>query len=255
MSEALFSLRGLVAEIDGRRILDGVDLDLPRGELHVLMGPNGSGKSTLASLLAGREGIDHLAGTAHLAGEDILALLPEERAARGLFLGFQYPVEIPGLSNATFLREAYNLRQARLGEPILDPLTFLRLLKKEAARLSIREDLVKRAVNSGFSGGEKKQNEVLQMALLQPSVAVLDETDSGLDVDALRLVADAIGALRTPERSFLVITHYRRILEMLAEPPERVHIFAKGRIVLSGGVELAGRLEAVGYEALIAEAA
>ena len=247
----LFRARGLHARVGGKEILRGLDLELRPGELHVLMGPNGSGKSTLAALLAGRDDVEAQAGTAELAGQDLLSLEPEARAALGLFLAFQYPVEIPGLSNTTFLREIVNAKREREGEAPLDPMSFLRRLREEMARLSMDEALAKRALNSGFSGGEKKRNEVLQLALMAPRLAVLDETDSGLDIDALRLVAEAVNRLRSPERGFLVITHYRRLLEALDPPPDRVHIFAEGRILQSGGMELADQLEAEGYESLV----
>lgn len=247
----LLLLSGLRARVGGREALRGVDLALPAGETHVLMGPNGSGKSTLAGLLAGRPDIEHAGGEALLDGRPLLEMEPEERAAAGLFLAFQYPVEIPGLSNSTFLREAYNRRREARGEEPLDPLAFLRLLKAEAARVGVPEPLLRRAVNAGFSGGEKKLNEALQMALLQPRAAVLDETDSGLDIDALRSAAATIDRMRDAERALLLITHYSRLPGSLARPPDRVHLFAEGRVARSGGPELAAELEEKGYGGVV----
>ena len=249
----MLEIKGLRATVDGKAILNGVDLVVPDGEVHALMGPNGSGKSTLAYVLSGRDGYEVTGGSATFDGHDLLAIEPEERAAAGLFLAFQYPVELPGVGNANFLRTALNaLRRAR-GEAELDAVQFLRMARAELKRLSIADDMLKRNVNVGFSGGEKKRNEVLQMAILRPKFAVLDETDSGLDIDALRIVADGVNALRGPAFSALVITHYQRLLEHIV--PDRVHVLAAGRIVRSGGPELALELEAGGYAALAPEAA
>jgi len=241
----MLKIEGLTAEVDGKEILKGVDLEIPTGELHAIMGPNGSGKSTLSYVLAGREGYEVTGGSVTFNGRDLLAMEPEERAAAGLFLAFQYPVELPGVGNATFLRTALNaIRRAR-GESDLDAMQFLKLARQRLKELHMPEEMLKRGVNVGFSGGEKKRNEVLQMALLQPRFAVLDETDSGLDIDALRIVADGVNALRGPEFSALVITHYQRLLEYIV--PDRVHVLMGGRIVRSGGPELAQELEASGY--------
>ncbi len=250
-------IAGLCAEIDdagsAKPILNGVELVVPPGEVHAIMGPNGSGKSTLSYVLAGRQDYAVTAGSAHYDGQDLLAMSPEERASGGLFLAFQAPVELPGVNNANFLRTAVNaLRRAR-GEPELDAVAFLKLVRAECRRLSMPDDMLKRNVNVGFSGGEKKRNEVLQMALLRPRFAILDETDSGLDIDALRIVADGVNALRAPDFSALVITHHQRLLEYIV--PDRVHVMAQGRIIRSGGPELARQLEAEGYTQLIAEAA
>jgi Fe-S cluster assembly ATP-binding protein len=249
----MLEIRGLVVSIEGKPILKGLDLTLPEGEVHAVMGPNGSGKSTLSYVLAGRDGYTVEAGEVRFDGEDLLALSPEERAARGLFLAFQYPVELPGVGNATFLRTALNaLRRAR-GEPEIDAVSFLRTARAALKTLALPEEVLKRNVNVGFSGGEKKRNEVLQMMLLKPRLAILDETDSGLDIDALRIVASGVNALRGPHFSALVITHYQRLLDHLV--PDRVHVMIDGRIRCSGGPELARELEARGYAAFGAEAA
>ncbi|MBX6740545.1 MAG: Fe-S cluster assembly ATPase SufC [Acetobacteraceae bacterium] len=241
----MLKIEGLTAEVDGKPILKGIDLEVPTGELHAIMGPNGSGKSTLSYVLAGREGYEVTGGSVTFNGRDLLAMEPEERAAAGLFLAFQYPVELPGVGNANFLRTALNaIRRAR-GEGDLDAMQFLKLARARLKELHMPEEMLKRGVNVGFSGGEKKRNEVLQMALLQPRFAVLDETDSGLDIDALRIVADGVNALRGPEFSALVITHYQRLLDYIV--PDRVHVLMGGRIVRSGGPELAQELEASGY--------
>lgn len=241
----MLKIEGLTAEVDGKPILKGIDLEVPTGELHAIMGPNGSGKSTLSYVLAGREGYEVTGGSVTFNGRDLLAMEPEERAAAGLFLAFQYPVELPGVGNANFLRTALNaIRRAR-GESDLDAMQFLKLARARLKELHMPEEMLKRGVNVGFSGGEKKRNEVLQMALLQPRMAILDETDSGLDIDALRIVADGVNALRGPEFSALVITHYQRLLEYIV--PDRVHVLMGGRIVRSGGPELAQELEASGY--------
>jgi len=248
----MLKIEGLTAEIEGKPILRGIDLYLPPGEVHAVMGPNGAGKSTLAYLLAGREDYAVTGGSVRFAGQDLLALEPEARAAAGLFLAFQHPVELPGVGNALFLRTALNaIRRAR-GEDELDAMQFLKLARERMRALAMPEEMLKRAANVGFSGGEKKRNEVLQMALLRPKLAILDETDSGLDIDALRIVAEGVNALRGPEFSALVITHHQRLLEHLV--PDRVHVLIGGRIVHSGGPELARKLEAEGYAALQAAA-
>jgi Fe-S cluster assembly ATP-binding protein len=238
-------IEGLTAEVGGKPILNGIDLEVPAGELHALMGPNGSGKSTLAYVLAGREGYEVTGGSATFEGHDLLAMQPEERAAAGVFLAFQYPVELPGVGNANFLRTALNALRRHRGESDLDAMQFLKLARARMQELHMPEDMLKRGVNVGFSGGEKKRNEVLQMALLAPKLAVLDETDSGLDIDALRIVADGVNAVRGPGFSALVITHYQRLLDYIV--PDRVHVLMEGRIVRSGGPDLARELEATGY--------
>ncbi len=241
----MLKIEGLTAEVDGKPILRGIDLEIPTGELHAVMGPNGSGKSTLSYVLAGREGYEVTGGSVTFDGQDLLSMEPEERAAAGLFLAFQYPVELPGVGNANFLRTALNALRRTRGEPELDAMQFLKVARERMRALSMPEDMLKRGVNVGFSGGEKKRNEVLQMALLKPRMAVLDETDSGLDIDALRIVADGVNAMRGPEFSALVITHYQRLLDYTV--PDRVHVLVNGRIVKSGGPELAKALEASGY--------
>jgi len=248
----MLKIERLTAEVEGKPILRGIDLHLPPGEVHAVMGPNGAGKSTLAYLLAGREDYAVTGGSVRFAGQDLLALEPEARAAAGLFLAFQHPVELPGVGNALFLRTALNaIRRAR-GEDELDAMQFLKLARERMRALAMPEEMLKRAANVGFSGGEKKRNEVLQMALLRPKLAILDETDSGLDIDALRIVAEGVNALRGPEFSALVITHHQRLLDHLV--PDRVHVLIGGRIVHSGGPELARKLEAEGYAALQAAA-
>jgi Fe-S cluster assembly ATP-binding protein len=241
----MLQIRNLYATVDGNEILKGLDLVIGAGEVHAIMGPNGSGKSTLSYVLAGREGYEVTQGEVLYKGRDLLALEPEERAAEGVFLAFQYPVEIPGVANTTFLRESLNAIRKHRGQPPLDAMQFLKLLREKTRKLGIADDMLKRAVNVGFSGGEKKRNEVLQMALLEPSLAVLDETDSGLDVDALRTVADGVNALRAAERSMLVITHYQRLLTYII--PDYVHVLFGGRIIRSGGKELAEEVEEKGY--------
>ena len=244
----MLKIEGLTAEIDGKPILKGIDLEVPTGEIHAVMGPNGSGKSTLSYVLAGREGYEITGGTATFNGLDLLSMEPEERAAAGVFLAFQYPVELPGVGNANFLRTALNAIRRNKGEPELFAMQFLKLARARMKELSMPEDMLKRGVNVGFSGGEKKRNEVLQMALLQPGLAILDETDSGLDIDALKIVSEGVNALRGPAFSSLVITHYQRLLNYIV--PDRVHVLMNGRIVQSGGPELAKMLEESGYAAV-----
>ena len=248
----MLDIKNLHATVDGKPILNGIDLSILPGEVHAIMGPNGSGKSTLAYILTGRESYEVTEGEILFEGQDLLDMEPEERAAAGVFLAFQYPVEIPGVPNTTFLKEAANsVRKAR-GEKELDALSFLKFVREKTRALGISDEMLKRAVNAGFSGGEKKRNEILQMAVLEPKLAVLDETDSGLDIDALKTVADGVNALRGPERSMLVITHYQRLLDYIV--PDRVHVLAKGRIVKSGGKELALELEEKGYAEFTAAA-
>ncbi len=248
----LLEIKNLHAEIDGKQILNGLDLTIEAGKVHAIMGPNGAGKSTLSYVLSGRSDYEVTEGEILLNGENILEMAPEERAAAGMFLAFQYPVEIPGVQTTTFLKTAVNAIRRQKGEAEMDALDFLKLMKTKTKELGIDNEMLKRAVNVGFSGGEKKRNEVLQMALLEPKMCILDETDSGLDIDALRIVADGVNKLRSPERSFLVITHYQRLLDYIV--PDVVHVLAKGRIVKTGGAELAKELEATGY-AGIGEAA
>jgi Fe-S cluster assembly ATP-binding protein len=236
-------------EEEAKVILKGVNLEVRAGEVHAIMGPNGSGKSTLSYVLAGRDGYEVTDGTATLEGLELLGLEPEERAAAGLFLAFQYPVEIPGVGNMTFLRTALNAQRKARGEPEVNAAEFLRLIRDKAALLDINPDMLKRPVNVGFSGGEKKRNEILQMAVLEPKMCILDETDSGLDVDAMRLVANGVNGLRDPGRAFLLITHYQRLLDHIT--PDVVHIMADGRIVRSGGPELALEVEQNGYADLL----
>jgi Fe-S cluster assembly ATP-binding protein len=247
MKKPLLEIKDLRVSVadDGHRILNGIDLTIGPGEVHALMGPNGSGKSTLAHVLAGRPGYDVTAGQVLYDGKDLLAWKPEERAREGIFLAFQYPVEIPGVSNTYFLRTALNTVRKHRGLPELDAMDFLSLLDEKAKLVEMEERMLERGVNEGFSGGEKKRNEVLQMAMLDPRLAILDETDSGLDIDALRVVAAGVNALRGPERSMLVITHYQRLLSYIV--PDVVHVLADGRIVKTGGKELALELEEKGY--------
>lgn len=243
--EVLLRLEGLKARVGDKEILKGLDLEVRAGEVHAIMGPNGSGKSTLAGVLAGRETYEVTGGTARYDGEDLLAMPPEVRAARGVFLGFQYPVEIPGVGNLYFLRTALNaIRRAR-GEEELDAMDFLALAKEKMRLVELDPAFGSRSVNEGFSGGEKKRNEVFQMAVLEPRLAILDEIDSGLDIDALRVVAQGVNALRSPDRAIVLVTHYQRLLDHIV--PDRVHVMAAGRIVKSGGRELAHELERSGY--------
>jgi len=249
---SLLEIRNLRATVGEREILKGIDLTVGRGEVHAVMGPNGSGKSTLAQVLAGNPAYEVTAGEITYDGENLLELEPEERAQRGVFLAFQYPVEIPGVSNAYFLRAAYNeIRKAR-GEEEVDPLEFAGLMDERLEMVGMDPSMLNRSVNTGFSGGEKKRNEILQMAVLQPKLGILDETDSGLDIDALRTVSDGVNRLRADDRSFIVVTHYQRLLNYIV--PDRVHVLAAGRIVRSGGKELALELEERGYEGLLEEA-
>jgi Fe-S cluster assembly ATP-binding protein len=244
----MLEIRNLSARIGDKEILRGLSLTIPDGEIHAIMGPNGAGKSTLSYVLSGRDGYEVTGGEVIYNGQDILSLTPDARAAAGIFLAFQYPVELPGVGNANFLRTALNAVKRARGEPELDAVAFLKLARVALKNLSMQDDMLKRNVNVGFSGGEKKRNEVLQMVLLQPGLAILDETDSGLDIDALKIVADGVNALRSPKFSALVITHYQRLLDYIV--PDAVHVLAGGRIVRSGGPELALELEAHGYAGL-----
>jgi Fe-S cluster assembly ATP-binding protein len=249
----MLKLTNLHAAVEGNEILKGIDLTVNPGEVHAIMGPNGSGKSTLASVLAGREDYDISEGSIEYLGEDLIEKAPEERAREGLFLAFQYPVEIPGVGNTYFLRAALNAQRTHRGEEELDAFDFLQLVREKMKLVQLDERLLKRAVNEGFSGGEKKRNEIFHMAVLEPRLAILDETDSGLDIDALRIVAEGVNALRAEDRSFVVITHYQRLLEYIV--PDFVHVLKGGRIVKSGGRELALELEAKGYDWLEVEPA
>jgi len=249
----MLDIRELNASIGDKPILNGIDLTVPSGEVHAIMGPNGSGKSTLGYVLAGREDYTVTSGSVAFNGMDLLDVKPEQRAAAGVFLAFQAPIELPGVNNANFLRTALNAIRRAHGESELDAVQFLKLARAAAKQLAMPADMLKRNVNVGFSGGEKKRNEVLQMAILRPKLAILDETDSGLDIDALKIVADGVNSLRGPEFSALVITHHQRLLDYLV--PNRVHVLTRGRIVRSGGPDLAKELEKSGYAGLIAEAA
>ena len=241
----MLKINNLHASVDGKAILKGLDLEVGDGEVHAIMGPNGSGKSTLAQVLAGRDSFTVTDGNVDWDGTDLLALPAEERARAGLFLAFQYPVEIPGVSNAYFLKAAVNAIRRHRGLPEFDAMDFLARVKAEMKAVGMKEEFLYRSVNEGFSGGEKKRNEILQMAVLEPKLAVLDETDSGLDIDALKIVADGVNRLRSPERSMIVITHYQRLLDYIV--PDQVHVLSQGRIVRSGGRELALELEEHGY--------
>ncbi|HEY0439571.1 MAG TPA: Fe-S cluster assembly ATPase SufC [Xanthobacteraceae bacterium] len=241
----LLQVKDLHVEIDGKKILNGLDLTVDRGQVHAIMGPNGSGKSTLAYVLAGKEDYEVTAGEVLLDGENILEMPVDERAAKGLFLAFQYPMEIPGVASMTFLRTAINAQRRARGEPELSTPEFMKKVRETAKQLHIDQDMLRRGVNVGFSGGEKKRNEILQMAMLEPRLAVLDETDSGLDIDALKVVSDGVNALRSPDRSMIVITHYQRLLNYIV--PDVVHVLSKGRVVRTGGKELALQLEEHGY--------
>ena len=245
----MLEINDLHVTVDGKEILKGLTLSLDEGEVHAIMGPNGSGKSTLSYVLAGRDGYEVTQGSVTFRGRNLLELKANERAAAGVFLAMQYPVEIPGVTTINFLRTALNAQLKARGEPEIDAVTFLKRFKEEREKLQMSDEMVKRAVNVGFSGGEKKRNEVLQMAMLRPRLAILDETDSGLDIDALKVVSTGVNALRAPERSFLVITHYQRLLDYIV--PDRVHVLAAGCIAKSGGPELARELEARGYDEII----
>jgi Fe-S cluster assembly ATP-binding protein len=241
----MLEIKGLTAKVEDKEILHGIDLTVKAGEVHAIMGPNGSGKSTLARVLAGHPGYEVTGGSISYKGEDLLELAADERARKGVFMAFQYPVEIPGVNNAYFLKAALNATRKERGLEELDAIDFMTLVKAEAKRLQMDDSMLQRSVNEGFSGGEKKRNEIFHMAVLQPSLAVLDETDSGLDIDALRIVSEGVNALRSPERAFIVVTHYQRLLEYIV--PDVVHVLSEGRIVKTGGRELALELEAKGY--------
>ncbi|MGN8198037.1 Fe-S cluster assembly ATPase SufC [Salinisphaera sp. RV14] len=241
----MISIKNLHAEVEGKPILRGINLEVPDGEVHAIMGPNGSGKSTLASILAGREEYEVTEGSVTFKGRELLELAPDERACEGVFLGFQYPVEIPGVSNLYLLRAAINARRKYHGEPEIDAVEFMQMVQEKISHVGMSMDMVKRGVNEDFSGGEKKRNEIFQMLMLEPALAVLDETDSGLDIDALKIVASGINRLRSPDRSAILVTHYKRLLEHVV--PDRVHVLYQGRIVRSGGPELADTLEEEGY--------
>lgn len=249
----MLEIKDLHVDVDGQKILKGIDLTLADGEVSAIMGPNGSGKSTLSYVIAGREGYEITQGDILLNGDSILEMEPEERSRAGLFLALQYPIEIPGVAMMTFLREAVNAHRTARGEDELDPLSFAKLVRAKARELKMTDEMLKRQVNSGFSGGEKKRAEILQMKLLEPSICVLDETDSGLDIDALRIVSEGVNAMRSPDRSILVITHYQRLLSHIV--PDKIHVLAGGRIIRSGGKDLAHELEAHGYESLLDDAA
>jgi Fe-S cluster assembly ATP-binding protein len=249
----MLQIKDLHASVEGKEILRGIDLEIDAGQTHAIMGPNGSGKSTLARVLAGQDAYEVTAGEVLYEGKDLLAMEPEERAREGVFMAFQYPVEIPGVSNTYFLKAALNAVRKHRGLPELDALEFLKLVRQKMKLVRMEETLLNRPVNEGFSGGEKKRNEIFHMAVLEPRLAILDETDSGLDIDALRIVADGVNVLRQGERAFLVITHYQRLLNYII--PDRVHVLVDGRIVRSGGKELALELEARGYAWLEAAAA
>jgi len=241
----MLEIKNLHANVDGREILHGIDLTIRAGEVHALMGPNGSGKSTLSQVLAGRDTYEVTEGSVTYLGQDLLGMKPEERAHLGVFLAFQYPVEIPGVNNTYFLKAALNANRKARGEDPLDAMDFLKLVREKVKLVELDEDLINRPVNEGFSGGEKKRNEIFQMAVLEPKLAILDETDSGLDIDALKIVANGVNVLRGPERALLVITHYQRLLNYIV--PDFVHVLSEGRIVASGGKELALKLEQEGY--------
>ena len=249
----MLSIKNLQVSVEDKPILHGLDLQVGRGEVHAIMGPNGSGKSTLSYVLAGREGYQVTGGEVSFDGVDLLGMEPEERARAGLFLGMQYPVELPGVNNMSFIRESLNaIREAR-GEAPLDAVAFMQRVREKARLVDLNEKLLKRSVNSGFSGGEKKRNEILQLAMLEPKLAILDETDSGLDIDALRVIAEGVNSLRDPQRAMIVVTHYQRLLDYIR--PDHVHVLIGGRIVRSGGPELAQELERRGYAWLEEEAA
>ncbi|WP_423820758.1 Fe-S cluster assembly ATPase SufC [Salinisphaera sp. SPP-AMP-43] len=249
----MISIKNLHAEVEGKPILRGIDLEVPDGEVHAIMGPNGSGKSTLASILAGREDYEVTEGSVTYKDKELLDLDAEERACEGVFLGFQYPVEIPGVSNLYLLRAAVNARRKYRGEDEIEAVDFMQMVQEKISHVGMSMDMAKRGVNEGFSGGEKKRNEIFQMLMLEPSLSILDETDSGLDIDALKIVASGINRLRSPERSTILVTHYKRLLEYCV--PDRIHVLYEGRIVRSGGPELADTLESEGYANLETEEA
>jgi Fe-S cluster assembly ATP-binding protein len=251
MEKSMLIIKGLKARVEDKQILNGIDLTINPGEVHAIMGPNGSGKSTLAHVLSGRPGYEITGGEVTLDGKDLLSLSPEDRARAGVFLAFQYPVEIPGVNNTYFLKAALNAIRKSKGEEELDAIDFLELVKAKLKPLKMDELMLQRAVNEGFSGGEKKKNEILQMAVLEPKLGILDETDSGLDIDALKVVADGVNALRGKNRSFLVVTHYQRLLDYIV--PDQVHVLAGGKIIKTGGKELALELEEKGYGWLTGE--
>jgi len=253
MTTPILEISDLHVTVDGREVLQGLDLSLNAGEVHAIMGPNGSGKSTLSYALAGRGGYDVTRGQMLFRGQDLAGMEPEERAAAGVFLAFQYPIEVPGVGNMTFLKTALNTVRKAHGEGELDAMQFLKVVRAKAKNLQIGDEMLRRAVNVGFSGGEKKRNEILQMAVLEPALAILDETDSGLDIDALRIVADGVNQLRHEDRAILLITHYQRLLDYIV--PDRVHVLAHGRIARSGDKSLALELEKHGYAAFAPEAA
>lgn len=248
MNDILLEVEGLKAGVEGKEILRGVDLSVRRGEVHAVMGPNGAGKSTLSAVLTGRPEFNVTGGKAVYDGKDLLAMTPEERAWAGLFMSFQYPVEIPGVSINNFMKAAITAKRKALGLPELKPAEFLKLLKEKMAFVQMKSDFVKREVNVGFSGGEKKRNEIFQMAMLDPVLSILDETDSGLDVDALKIVAEGVNSMRSPEKSFIIITHYQKLLEYIR--PDVVHVLKEGRIVKTGGPELADRIWKEGFEGI-----
>ncbi len=247
----MLEINNLHASIEGKEILKGINLAVPAGEVHAIMGPNGSGKSTLSYVLAGRAGYTVTQGSVTYKGQDLLKMNAEERAQAGVFLAMQYPIEIPGVSNMIFLKTALNAVRKARGQNELDAMQMLKLLREKAKKIGLSDDMLKRAVNAGFSGGEKKRNEILQMAVLEPSLCLLDETDSGLDIDALKIVADGVNALRSPDRSMILITHYQRLLDYIA--PDKVHVLAHGKIRKSGGPELARELEKEGYAGFASE--
>ena len=248
MSNFLLEIKDLHAGIEGKEILKGVDLSIGRGQVHAIMGPNGAGKSTLSAVLTGRPDYKVTEGSITYDGKDLLEMSPEERSWAGIFLSFQYPIEIPGVSITNFMKTALNARRKAKGEPELKPAEFIKLLKEKMAFVQMKGEFAKREVNVGFSGGEKKRNEIFQMAMLEPTLSILDETDSGLDVDALKIVADGVNALRSPERSFIIITHYQKLLEYIR--PDVVHVLKEGRIVRTGGPELADRIWQEGFDGI-----
>ena len=244
----LLEIRDLYAGVEGKEILHGINLTIRAGEVHAVMGPNGAGKSTLSAVLAGRPGYEVSAGNISFCGRNLLEMSPEERSWAGMFLSFQYPIEIPGVSITNFMKAAVNARRKAKGEPDLSPAQFLKLLKDKMAFVKMKSEFAKREVNVGFSGGEKKRNEIFQMAMLDPTLSILDETDSGLDVDALKIVADGVNALRSPEKSAIIITHYKHLLELIT--PDAVHVLKSGRIIASGGMELAEQIETRGFDSI-----